>query len=127
MSKTADNVTDFVERAQEAFKPVADLNQFAAATFERIARKQWEIAGGLLDLGLEQIKGASAPVTDVQGYFAAQQELAGRFGETVTKGSLELLEIVRETQGEAIELFSRQAKDVAEQTKEVVEKAKKAA
>ena len=127
MPKTADNVTEFVERAQEAFKPVADFNQFAATTFERLVRKQWEVAGGLVDLGLEQVKTAAAPSTDVQGFFATQQEIAGRVGETVTKGSLELLEIIRETQGEAIDLFSRQAKDVAEQTKDVVEKAKKAA
>ena len=127
MAKNFDNVNDFVTGAQDALKPVAEFNTFATGAFERIARKQWEIAGGLLDLGFEQLRKTAQPGTDVQGYLAAQQEIAGRVGEAVTKGSLELLEIARETQGEAVELFTRNAKDVAEQTKEVVEKAKKAA
>ena len=123
----SDSIADFAERAQDAFKPMTDFNQFAAANFDRLIRKQWEIASDLVDLGLQQVKTAAAPATDVPGFLADQQQLAGRLGDTVSKGSLELLEILRETQAEAVELFGRQAKDVAAQAKDVVEKARKKA
>ena len=43
MSAT-ENLTDFVERTQEAMAPAIRFNEFAAKSFERIARKQWQIA-----------------------------------------------------------------------------------
>ena len=74
-----------------------------------------------------RLNNTAQPNTDVQAFISAQQELAGKLGETITKGSLELIEIARESQGEAFDLFTRQATEVAEQTKDVVEKAKKSA
>ena len=123
----AENFTDFVERSQEALAPAIRFNEFAAQSFERIARKQWQIASDVAEIGFAQINAAARPTGDVQTFISAQQELAGKLGETLTKGSLELVEIAREAQGEAFDLFNRQATEVAEQTKDVVEKVKKSA
>ena len=124
---TTENFTDFVERTQEALAPAIRFNEFAAKSFERIARKQWQIATDVAEIGFATINNTARPNTDVQAFINAQQELAGKLGETLTKGSLELVEIARESQGEAFDLFTRQATEVAEQTKDVVEKAKKSA
>ena len=126
MSAT-ENVTDFIERTQEAMAPAIRFNEFAAKSFERIARKQWQIASDVAEIGFATLNNTAGPKTDVQAFISAQQELAGKLGETITKGSLELIEIARESQGEAFDLFTRQATEVAEQTKDVVEKAKKSA
>jgi len=124
---TAENFTDIVERAQEAMAPVIRFNEFAAKSFERLARKQWQIASDVAEIGFATIQNTAKPTTDVQAFISSQQELAGKLGETLTKGSMELVEISRESQGEAYDLFTRQASEVAQQTKDVVEKAKKTA
>ncbi len=122
---TTENFTDFVERTQEAMAPAIRFNEFAAKSFERIARKQWQIATDMAEIGFATLHNTTRPSSDVQAFISTQQELAGKLGETLTKGSIELAEIARESQGEAFDLFTRQATEVAEQTKEVVEKAKK--
>lgn len=119
--------SDFADQATEAMQPVFKFNAFAAKTFERAARKQWEIAGAVADLGFAQLHKLSQPTSDFQAFAADTQSYIGKVGETLTKGSLELVEISREAQGEAMDFFTQQAKEVAEQTKEVASKAKKAA
>ena len=123
----AENFTDFVERTQEAMAPAIRFNEFAAKSFERIARKQWQIASDMAEIGFATLNNTARPTNDVQAFVSAQQELAGKLGETLTKGSLELIEIARESQSEAYDLFTQQATEVAEKTKDAVEKAQKSA
>ena len=124
---TAETFTDFVERTQEAMAPAIRFNEFAAKSFERMARKQWQIATDVAEIGFASIHNTTRPTTDVQAFISAQQELAGKLGETITKGSMEIIEIARESQSEAYDLFTQQATEVAEQTKEAVATAKKSA
>lgn len=123
---TNDTVQTMIDTAQEAFAPVGKYQEFTATAVERVARKQWELAQACFELGLEQLQ-TSASTRDVQGLISAQQELASRWSDTLSRGSMELMEIVRENQTEAVELMSKQAKEGADKATKATASAKKAA
>ena len=123
---TNDNVQTMIDAAQEAFAPVGKYQEFTANAVERVARKQWELAQACFELGLEQMQ-TTAKTRDIQGLVNAQQELASRWTDTLTRGSMELMEIVRENQSEAVDLASKQAKDGAAKATKATASAKKAA
>jgi len=108
-----DTFQSMIDTAQEAFAPIGKYQEFTAKAVEKVARKQWEVAQACLELGIEQLH-AGTRSKDVQSLLNAQQELASRWTDTVTRGSMELMEIVRENQSEAVELASRQAKETTE-------------
>ncbi len=111
-----------VDATQEAMAPVAKYNEFATKAVERIARKQWEVASACIELGFEQFGRVGKP-QDVQATMSAHQELASRWTDTLTRGTMEMMEIVRENQAEALELFTKQAKDVTEKASKATKKA----
>jgi len=123
---TNDNVQTMIDAAQEAFAPVGKYQEFTANAVERVARKQWELAQACFELGLEQLQ-TSAKTHDIQGLVNAQQELASRWSDTLTRGSMELMEIVRENQSEAVDFVSKQAKEGATKATKATASAKKAA
>jgi phasin family protein len=107
------NFQTMIDSAQEAIAPMFKYNEFAAKAFERVARKQWELAGACVDLGIEQMN-SLASAKDVQTVLTTQQSLVTRWNETVSKGSMELMEIVRDNQSEALDLFTKQTKETAQ-------------
>jgi phasin family protein len=123
----AQNFQSIVDATQDAMAPVARYNEFATKAIERIARKQWEVASACVELGLEQMS-TFGKTQDVQTAVSAQQELTSRWTDTLTRGSMEMMEIVRENQAEAVDIFTAHAKEAGEKaTKAAAKTAKKAA
>jgi phasin family protein len=116
------NFQSIVDAAQEAMVPMTKYNEFAVKAIERITRKQWEVASACVDLGIEQMQ-SLVKTQDVQAAMTAQQETASRLSDTLTRGSMELMEIIRENQAEAIDLFTKQAKEVTEKAAKTAKKA----
>ena len=119
------NVQSFqsiVDAAQEAMAPVTKYNEFAVKAMERITRKQWEVASACVELGLEQIQ-TLVKTQDVQAAISAQQDATSRLSDTLTRGSMELMEIIRENQAEAVDLFTKQAKEATEKAAKTTKKA----
>ncbi|MCC5860968.1 MAG: TIGR01841 family phasin [Gammaproteobacteria bacterium] len=120
------SIQTFVDAAQEAMAPMSKYNDFAAKAMERVLRKQWEVAGACFELGIEELH-AIAKMKDVQGTMSTQQDIIARMTDTLTRGSTELMEIVRENQAEAIDLFTKQAQEAGDKVSKATKAAQKAA
>lgn len=101
------SIQSLVDAAQEAMAPMSKYNEFAANAMERVLRKQWEVAGACFEVGIEELH-AIAKSKDTQDAISTQQDIIARLTDTLTRGSTELLEIVRENQAEAIDLLTKQ-------------------
>ncbi len=120
------SIQSFVDAAQEAMAPMNKYNEFAVKSMERVLRKQWEVAGACFELGIEELH-ALGQVKDVQGTMSTQQDILARMTDTLTRGSTELMEIVRENQAEAIDLFTKQAQEATAKAGKATKTAQKAA
>lgn len=116
------SIQSLVDAAQEAMAPMGKYNEFAASAMERVLRKQWEVAGACFELGIEELH-AIAKSKDVQGAMSTQQDIIARLTDTLTRGSTELMEIVRENQAEAIDLWTKQAQAAGDKVTKAPKKA----
>jgi hypothetical protein len=92
--KTTPEGSDFVRRA---YAPVAHLNEVVAGNVERYARFQYEVAGDLLQFGLDQL-GATVKARDLPTLFALQREIATKFVEKAQLRQQGLAELAAESQ-----------------------------
>ena len=88
------DVPDFARRA---FAPATRLNALLVGNFERVARFQYELAGDLMQLTVEQLQ-AAVQWQDVTTLMAQQREIATKFGEKATKRQQELARLTTESQ-----------------------------
>jgi phasin family protein len=91
--KTA-NPTDF---AQRAFAPAARLNEVVVGNVERVARFQYELAGDLMQLALDQLN-ATVRAKDLTTLLAQQREIATKFAEKGTQRQQALTDLASESQ-----------------------------
>lgn len=70
--------TDFAGYAPRVFEPATRLNAVVLGHVERVARFQYECAGDLLQLGLDQLQ-ATTGARDLPTLLAHQREIATRF------------------------------------------------
>ena len=91
---TSSQYTDFAKRA---FAPATRLNEVVVENVERIARFQYEFAGEMLQLALDQMN-ATVKARDLPTLLAKQREIATKFVEKSTQRQQALAELASESQ-----------------------------
>ncbi len=95
---------DFVDFAQRAFAPATRWNELLVGTFERVARFQYELAGDLLQLTVDQMQ-AAAKSQDLTTLMALQREIATKFAEKATERQQALARLATDSQAEFARWF----------------------
>lgn len=98
-SKSSTTTTDYSEMARRAMGPATRLNETVVAGVERIARFQYELAGDLLQFGLDQLN-ATVKAKDLPTLIAKQRELATKFVEKSQSRQQALAELATESQAD---------------------------
>ena len=93
-STTTTEYTDFAKRA---FAPATRFNETMVASVERVARFQYELAGELMQFGLDQMH-ATVKAKDLPTLLAKQREIATKFAEKAQARQQDLAEIATESQ-----------------------------
>ena len=94
---SAKKPTDFTEFAQRAFTPAVRLNEVVLGNVERVARFQYELAGDLMQLALDQMN-ATVRAKDLTTLLAQQREIATKFAEKGAQRQQALAELATESQ-----------------------------
>jgi phasin family protein len=89
--------TEYTDFARRAFGPAARLNEVVVGNVERVARFQYELAGELMQLALDQMN-AAVKARDLPTLLAKQRELATKFAEKASQRQQALAEIATESQ-----------------------------
>jgi len=93
----AKKTADYTDFAQRAFAPATRLNEVVVGTVERVARFQYELAGDLMQLALDQMN-ATVRAKDLTTLLAQQREIATKFAEKGTQRQQALAEMASESQ-----------------------------
>ena len=72
--------TEYTDLAKRAFAPATRFNETMVASVERVARFQYELAGELMQFGLDQMH-ATVKAKDLPTLLAKQREIATKFAE----------------------------------------------
>jgi phasin family protein len=89
--------TDFTDFAQRALTPAARLNEVFVGNVERVARFQYELAGDLMQLALDQMN-ATVRAKDLTTLLSQQREIVTKFAEKNTQRQQALGELASESQ-----------------------------
>jgi len=93
----AKKTADYTDFAQRAFAPATRLNEVVVGNVERVARFQYELAGDLMQLALDQMN-AAVRAKDLTTLLAQQREIATKFAEKGTQRQQALAEMASESQ-----------------------------
>jgi len=93
----AKKTADYTDFAQRAFAPASRLNAVVVGNVERVARFQYELAGDMMQLALDQMN-AMAQAKDLTTLLAQQREIATKFAEKGTQRQQALAEMASESQ-----------------------------
>jgi phasin family protein len=93
----AKKTADYTDFAQRAFAPATRLNEVVVGNVERVARFQYELAGDLMQLALDQMN-ATVRAKDLTTLLAQQREIATKFAEKGTQRQQALAEMASESQ-----------------------------
>ena len=94
----AKNTTpDYMDFAKRAFAPASQLNEVMVGNVERIAKFQYELAGDLMQFGLDQLH-ATVKAKDLPTLLAKQREIATKFAEKAQARQQALADIATEGQ-----------------------------
>jgi phasin family protein len=94
---TTKKPSDYTDFAQRAFAPAARFNEVMVGNVERVARFQYELAGDLMQLALDQMN-ATVRARDLTTLLAQQREIATKFAEKGTQRQQALAEMASESQ-----------------------------
>jgi phasin family protein len=93
-TKTTTDSTNFAKRA---FAPATRFNEVLVGNIERVARFQYELAGDLMQLSLDQLN-ATVKARDLPTLLSKQREIATKFAEKATTRQQALAEMATESQ-----------------------------
>ena len=99
---------------QDTFEPFFALGRITADTFETIARRNQEIAGDCVNLGVSQLKAFTAG-HDIVELGAEEMRLANQFGEKMKTHADAFVRIATDA-GEAYSMWTASVVDSAKQT-----------
>ena len=97
MATSKNTTTDYTAFARRAFEPATRLNEVMVGNFERVARFQYQLAGDLLQLSLDQLN-ATVKAKDLTTLLAKQREIATKFVEKSQARQQALAELATESQ-----------------------------
>jgi hypothetical protein len=111
-----DPFAPFFNFNEGAFAPVARFNQLTAETFEQVARYQYELAGDLLEAGIEQVN-LMTRLEKPEELIQAEMDLGQNLGKKLGKRSETFLKIATETQQRYRDLAGKAAAEVKAKAK----------
>jgi hypothetical protein len=94
---TKNTTPDYTGLAKRAFEPAVRLNEVMVGNLERVARFQYELAGDLMQFGLDQLN-ATVKAKDLPTLLAKQREIATKFAEKSQTRQQALAELATESQ-----------------------------
>src|SRR5215207_9870105 len=89
--------TDANDFAKRAFAPALRLNEMFVGNVERVAKFQYELAGDLMELALEQMH-ATVKAKDLTTLMSQQREIATKFAEKSTKRQQAMAKLAADSQ-----------------------------
>lgn len=123
MTVLADNLEKFAELQKQGFEPMRRFTGVAVDAFEKIARKNYAFYGDMLEYAVSAAR-LPVDVSEPKELFERQAASTKAFGELLSQHANEYVELGRDFQATATELFN---KDVVQPVKEVAAGAKKKA
>ena len=101
---TRNTAKDYTDFASSAFAPATRLNELMVSNIERVARFQYELAGDLLQFGLDQLN-ASVKSRDLPGLWTQQREIARKFADKAQVHQATLTELTATSQAGLAQWF----------------------
>jgi phasin family protein len=89
--------TDSTDFSQRAFAPAIRFNEMFVGNVERVAKFQYELAGDLMELALEQMQ-ATVKAKDLATLMSQQREIATKFAEKGTKRQQAMAKLATDSQ-----------------------------
>jgi Phasin protein len=116
MTTFAENFEKMAELQKQGFEPVRNFAEYYVEAFETVARKNYAVAGDILEFAVVQVK---LPVNfaEPKEFFERQINSTREFAELMTNRVNEYVELGKELNEKTTALFE----------KDIVEPAKKAA
>lgn len=119
MKSVNNQIDQFVEFQRKNLEPVQHLGNLYAEAFERVARKNYDMMGDLVDFTVQQVQlpvGKSHP----QEIYEAQSERTRAFAEMLNSRTVEYMELAGEIGEMMAQGVSQAADQTAERTRNVV-------
>lgn len=123
MTVLADNLEKFAELQKQGLEPIRHFTGFAVDAFEKVARQNYAFYGDVLEYAVSAAR-LPVEVSEPKELFERQAASNKAFGELLRQRANEYVELGRDFQATATELFN---KDVVQPVKEAVATAKKKA
>lgn len=95
------NIEKVLEMQKQQFEPIVKWNAFALQAFEKVARKNHEVAGDCLEFMVSQGQIGTAQNKSGPEVFAACIDESRAFGEKMVQRSTEYVELTKELNAEA--------------------------
>ncbi len=96
---------------ESAFAPFAEFTKLTAETFEQVARYQYEVAGDLVEAGIQQVN-LLGRVEKPEQLLQAEMDLGQSLGKKLGKRSEVLLKIASDAQSRYRDLAGQTMADV---------------
>ena len=116
MTTFAENFEKFAELQKQGLEPMRDFTEFAVDAFEKIARKNYSLAGDILEFAVTHAR-LTIEVVEPKELFEKQVSTSREFAALLTDRVNEYMELGRNLNDTSSSLFE----------KDVVEPAQKAA
>lgn len=124
MSALNDTFEKFAEIQKESLGPMRKFSGLAVDAFEQFARKNYALAGDMLDFTIRQAK-LTVEVREPRDMFERQVASTKEFADLIGKRANEYVELSSSFQDSARDLFEKEAVDPAQKAAKAA--AKKAA
>jgi len=97
MAAKFDDFSSYTDFAKRAFAPANKLNETVAGNVERLVRFQYELAGDLMQLAIDQMQ-ATVKSRDIGTLVARQSEIASKFVDKATQRQQAFAKIANDAQ-----------------------------
>lgn len=95
MKSVNEQLAEMQKKAMESMEPMQNMNSLAAEAFERIARKNYDLMGDLVDYAVSQVKAPSNP-QNLQEVYEQKVADTQAFAEKVNSRAKEYVELATE-------------------------------
>ena len=95
MKSMNEQFAEMQKKTMESLEPMQNMNSVAAQAFERIARKNYDLMGDLVDYAVAQVKVPESD-TDIQAAYEQRVADTQAFAEKVNARAAEYVELASE-------------------------------
>ena len=114
MTSFVENFEKFSDLQKQGLEPIRDFTVFAVDAFEKLARKNYALAGDVLEFGLAQAK-LPVDIAEPKELFERQVATGKAFAELLTVRANEYVELGKELKDTSTALFENDIVEPAKQ------------